>query len=569
MAFNCQAQIKDGFFAPNVELTDLDGNTHNLFSILDEGKTIILDFSATWCEPCWVFHNSGLLNQLHQQYSNEIQVFMIEADPLTGINCLMNECDEVQTGNVTLGNWVENIPYPIVNDDELAALFQISFFPSLYAICPDRTVTLLNPDESPNLQDVVDVITTCGSTTGIENRLKVQAYTEKTDYVCSTVEPSFFIQNYGSNSITQATFLLTINKDTVETFNWEGNLQNTYDYEKIVFPEREITDFNRFELIIKALNGMENTDTLHPIFRQTVNKAEATLYDEIKITIHTDDFGNETYWAIVNEANEILIDGGNKKVGLDNFGSGYPEDYESAYANNDTIVENFLLPANGCYQVFITDAYGDGFCCSAGNGLFEIKDYVGNSLIKITNELQGKFEAALRLEKQAPRANFFIEQDENSIRVTNASALADEWFWVFGDNTDPVKTKNPSTHIYDENGTYEICLTVKNSYGENTTCQQVEITEAPVGIYEVDRANHIQISPNPASHQIQIKFSLPFNELVHHIQIYNVDGQLMKEVIPTSQTSSPVILINELSNGIYFITFEFKNNFITRKLIKI
>jgi len=39
ITFNCQAQIKDGFFAPNAELTDLDGNTHNLFSILDEGKT--------------------------------------------------------------------------------------------------------------------------------------------------------------------------------------------------------------------------------------------------------------------------------------------------------------------------------------------------------------------------------------------------------------------------------------------------------------------------------------------------------------------------------------------------
>jgi len=154
---------------------------------------------------------------------------MIEADPVTSLDCLTDECNDEQTGNVTLGNWAEGIPYPIVNNHNMAALFKISFFPSLYAICPDRTLALLNPDESPNLRRIMDAVTSCGSATSNENVLKAQAYNSTSDYLCSTVEPSFYVQNYGTNAVTQATFLLSINSDIVDTINWEGLLENTYD----------------------------------------------------------------------------------------------------------------------------------------------------------------------------------------------------------------------------------------------------------------------------------------------------------------------------------------------------
>jgi len=564
------AQIKDGFLDPNIELKDLEGNNYNLYALLDEGKTVILDFSATWCEPCWVFHNSGILKQLQQQYSNEVQVFMIEADPVSSLDCLMDACDDIQTGNVTLGNWIEGIPYPIINDDNLGALFQISFFPTLYAICPDRTVTLLNPDESPKLQEIVDVVTTCGIATDDENILKTQVYTGQTNYLCSPVQPSFIVQNYGTNAITKATFLLSINGDTVETYNWAGNLENTYDFEKITFKAFEIADFNNIELTIKEVNGSENTDSINYTYIQAVNKAFATLNESIKITIITDDYGDETYWAIKNNAEEIVIEGGNEKVGLYNFGTGYPLEHESAYASNETIVKSFMLPNDGCYQVFITDAFGDGFCCAAGNGSFKITDSSGNNLVNITTELQDIFEAALRLERQPPRANFFIEQNGNAVKVIDASALAQEWSWVFGDDTDTVTVQNPSRHIYEENGIYNICLTVKNEYDNIdgvTKCHLVEITEAPVAIEEIELANNIQVAPNPASNQIKIKLNHPFSNLVRQIELYNVDGKLMKKINPGRSTSSISLELNELSNGIYIVTVKLENTTTSKRLI--
>ena len=38
--------------APNLIITDLEGNTHNLYSYLDDGKTVILDFFTVNCTSC-------------------------------------------------------------------------------------------------------------------------------------------------------------------------------------------------------------------------------------------------------------------------------------------------------------------------------------------------------------------------------------------------------------------------------------------------------------------------------------------------------------------------------------
>ena len=43
------AQLPSGSISPDFTATDIDSVEHNLYSYLDSGYQVILDFSATWC----------------------------------------------------------------------------------------------------------------------------------------------------------------------------------------------------------------------------------------------------------------------------------------------------------------------------------------------------------------------------------------------------------------------------------------------------------------------------------------------------------------------------------------
>jgi hypothetical protein len=91
-AFVGSAQLPSGSAAPNFTGVDLDGNSHTLYDLLDQGYTVVLDVSATWCGPCWNYHTSGILEQLWEEHGPDGDqtyfVLMIEGDPTTNTNCL-------------------------------------------------------------------------------------------------------------------------------------------------------------------------------------------------------------------------------------------------------------------------------------------------------------------------------------------------------------------------------------------------------------------------------------------------------------------------------------------------
>ncbi len=155
LAFTCLAplfsfaQLSNGSIAPNLTITDIDGVSHDLYGdYLNQGKSVILDLSATWCPPCWSFHNNGVMEELYDDYGPNaseyyVMPIMIETDPGTNMACFFGPTG---CNDSTLGDWSGH-PYPLCNpsSSEASAInndFSVNFFPTIYMIAPSGYVRL-------------------------------------------------------------------------------------------------------------------------------------------------------------------------------------------------------------------------------------------------------------------------------------------------------------------------------------------------------------------------------------------------------------------------------------------
>lgn len=138
----CHAQLANGSPAPDFSVTDINGNGWSLYSEMSGGKSACLDFSATWCAPCWDFHQSHVLNMVNANLSAYTSVVFLEADFKTNTNCLYGPSGCV---GGTQGDWVTGTTYPIAdltasNGGGVNSQYKISFVPTLYVISPDFRV---------------------------------------------------------------------------------------------------------------------------------------------------------------------------------------------------------------------------------------------------------------------------------------------------------------------------------------------------------------------------------------------------------------------------------------------
>ena len=81
------AQLQNGSIAPDFTATDIDGHEWSLYDLLDEGKTVILQFDATWNGPGWSYAQSGILQDLYSTFgpngTGDLYVFYLESDEST------------------------------------------------------------------------------------------------------------------------------------------------------------------------------------------------------------------------------------------------------------------------------------------------------------------------------------------------------------------------------------------------------------------------------------------------------------------------------------------------------
>ena len=342
------AQLPSGSIAPDFTATDINGEVWNLYDLLDEGNTVILDFSATWCGPCWNYALGGTLEDMYSTFGPEgtgdLYVFYLESDDST------TDADLNGTGTATTGDWVSITNFPIIdNASNIFDSYSNTYYPTIYTVCPDGTENATTGEMEYSLVEsgqatfeghVAAAFMDCSNS--ITGAAPLMAYNGETSS-CGGGEwmASTSVSNLGSDDVTAMIFAVELNGVAQSDVTWAGVLSNGGNETVDLGTYSEI---GTFDYSLMSVNGADwNAEGSAAI----VGSTEATSYVQVRIT--TDNWPEETGWMIT-DANGTYVDG---------VATG-----DLAGQNDTEFSWDVALDLNECYVFTMVDTYGDGLYAS-------------------------------------------------------------------------------------------------------------------------------------------------------------------------------------------------------------
>lgn len=202
----------------------------------------------------------------------------------------------------------------------------------------------------------------------------------------TTITPTVTLSNNGTNTLTSVTINYNLDGGTNQTYSWTGSLAPGATV-NVTLPTMTTTaGTHTFNASTSNPNG--NADG------NTANDADVSSFNliiggqAVSLTIDTDCYGEETVWELFDASSNLVASGGNSTVTTPVTATqGTASSDAGAYAAETTIVETLCL-VDGCYDLIVWDAYGDGMYGSQysgcnTDGYYEVTDGGGAVLASL------------------------------------------------------------------------------------------------------------------------------------------------------------------------------------------
>lgn len=340
------SQIADGSVAADFTAEDINGVEHNLYDLLGQGKTVILDVFATWCPPCWSYHNQHILEEIYNDFgpdgTDEIYVFAIEGDATTRVECLYGNTDP-NCGS-SLGDWTDGISYPIIDSRQIAEDYKISYFPTLFMVFPNREVYEMGQRDRAGVIDFKESGPVLEA--GVHPILLDSEVLEGSICGTETTSPSYTVFNQGTDKITSGDISVTYNGNVLYEEAWTGEADSWSMITEVALDEIEVSENSVIEFRMDNINGDASN--------QLVKTSDIVTNVTNSITVE-----------IVTDANSPADN--NQFLILSMFGKTIGS--EMLDEPNKAYKFEYVLDDLICHFFSITDTRGDGI-----NGVVKITD---------------------------------------------------------------------------------------------------------------------------------------------------------------------------------------------------
>lgn len=336
--------------------TAIDGSEVNIANLLGEGKTVLVDISAYWCGPCWAWHSSGIMEKVYHEFgpegTNDLEIIWVDGDPATTLALL-------EGASGSQGDWVTGTPYPIIGPNgegnTLATIYGIDAYPTLFMHCPGANAGVEIQRTATWEQFITSWKNACPA--AFDNgAIDAHLLEIPNGELCPGEHPYAEVFNQGDAALTSATLELKQNGNVVETKNWTGSIA-PFQHAQVSFDNTTVTGPADYEVDLTVAGDANPAGNIEDASFGPVPDAPNTL---ITLELKTDNYGEETTWEL-----------------LDGNGSVVAQDPAGDYADATVFTYNWSLNPSDCYTFRIHDAYGDGMCCSYGNGYYKLKNTWG------------------------------------------------------------------------------------------------------------------------------------------------------------------------------------------------